>query len=128
MTTFAIFYEKSDLSAIAGTVQSLGLSNTLKNQGRPYWNGGLKNWDTAPFGVSPTDDPASCPNCVRVVMSGTGTLAGFIQLLRDIATFWTAQGNPTSATDYMTAIANGLSSPPIGNNSSGVEPWTGPIP
>ena len=86
MSQFAIFFEMSDASSIAGTIQAASLPNTLKQRGRGYWNGGLKDWAAAPLGHAVNDN--SCPLChVIVINNPTGSLADFRQLIYDIAAF-----------------------------------------
>lgn len=87
MTQFAIFFEMSDAAAIAGTIQAASLPNSLKQRGRPFWNGGLRDWAAAPLGHHPND--IACPLChVIVINAGNNDdLAGFRQLIYDIAAF-----------------------------------------
>lgn len=111
---FAIFYEPSDLSSIAGSIQAATLPNSIKQTGLKYWNGGLKNWATAPLGFSPDDPPGSCDTCRRIVISGPQvTLAEFRQLLLDIAAFL-----GTDAARYLIAL-----SADMGGRSGAIEPW-----
>jgi hypothetical protein len=116
MTQFAIFYELSDLSSLAGTLQAAGLSNTLKNRARPFWNGGLKDWATAPVGAAPGD--TSCPLCHRCVINSSGTLAEFRQLCYDVADFLIAAGNTSSDVIYLRALADDMA-----GVSGAIEPW-----
>lgn len=84
---FAIFFEPEDISQIAGSVNAATLPTAMKNAARTYWNAGLKNWITAPVGTFPGDEQ-SCPLCRTVIVDGPGlTLAGFIQLCKDIGLF-----------------------------------------
>lgn len=111
---FAIFYEPSDLSSIAGSVQAGTLPQALKTTGLRYWNGGLKTWATAPLGQSPDDPVGACPLCRIVVMSGSQvTLAGFRQLLLDVAAFL-----GTESARYLIAL-----SADMGGRSGAIEPW-----
>lgn len=111
---FAIFFEPSDLSAIAGSTTAATLPQSLKTTGLRYWNGGLKNWATAPLGHAVSDN--SCPLCRVVVMSGSQvTLAGFRQLLLDVGAFL---GGATVAGDYLVALSVDMGVP-----SGGQEPW-----
>jgi len=108
---FAIFYEPEDASQIAGSVNAATLPVVLKNEARKYWNGGIKNWATAPLGTFPGDE-ASCPLCRVVVISGAGlTLAGLIQLCLDIAAFIGG-----SSGNYLVKLANDMM-------QTGRDPW-----
>ena len=111
---FAIFFEPEDASQIAGSLNAATLPTALKNEGRKYWNGGLKNWATAPVGTFPGDE-ASCPLCRTLVINGSGcTLAGLRQLMLDIAAFL-----GTDSARYLIALAEDM-------GLTGKEPW--PIP
>ncbi len=111
---FAIFYEPSDVAQIAGSIEAVTLPQALKTTGRKYWNGGLKDWATAPLGVSPDDTTADCPTCRMIVISGPQvTLAEFRQLLLDIAAFL-----GTDAARYLIAL-----SADMGGRSGAIEPW-----
>lgn len=59
---FAIFYEPVDLTAIATHAQANQVPNALKKEALKYWNAGLKDYETAPLGASPYDNPIGCPN------------------------------------------------------------------
>lgn len=109
---FAIFYELSDLSSIAGTTQTASIPTALRNEARKYWNAGLSGWSTAPLGQSPYEQAGACATCRTVVVT-YGTLAAFRQLLYDIAN---AIG--TDAARYLIALANDM-----GGTSGAVEPW-----
>jgi len=111
---FAIFYEPSDVSQIAGSIQGATLPTTLRNLGKKYWNAGLKNWQSAPLGQSPADPPGACSSCHVIVIDGPGcTLAEFRQLLLDVAAFI-----GTDAARYLIALSEDM-----GGISGAVEPW-----
>lgn len=123
--SFGICWELGDMAAMAGTLQSVSLSNQLTNEARRYINGGLGNWATSPAGVFPGSDPANCPLC-HIVTCTYGTIPAFIQLLRDISAYFVSQGTSTDATRYLRALADDLegdASAPTGQNDSGREPW-----
>lgn len=109
---FAIFYELEDLSSIAGSIQASSLPQQMKGTINHYWQGGVKNWDTAPVGQSPSDPPGACPACRTLVVT-YGTLAEFRQLLLDVAA---ALG--TDAARYLIALSQDM-----GGSSGAVEPW-----
>jgi len=112
---FAIFYEPSDISQIAGSLNAATLPTALKNEGRKYWNGGLKNWATAPIGHAPGDN--ACPLCRVVVIDAPGlTLAGLIALCNAVGAFI---GSGTVAGHYLEKLAVDMGDP----NAGGVEPW-----
>lgn len=118
---YAIFYEHQDLTAIAANV-SATLSNnydqfltaqernTAKQTFQKAWNGGLKNWSTAP--IAPVEHQEGDPNMRIVVVSGNGV---FLQDLR-VALYLLAQRVPGA--EYMAAIADDLA-----GASAAVEPW-----
>ena len=109
---FAIFFEPEDASQIAGSVNAATLPTALRNEGRKYWNGGLKNWATAPVGAPPGD--TSCPLCRTLVMDGPGlTLAAFIALCQQIGAFI---GSGTVAGHYLEKLAVEMA-------QTGVDPW-----
>lgn len=112
---FAIFYNLADLSSIAGSSQSLSLSNALRQRIKPYWDGGLSGWATAPQGQSPNDafDPDS--RIVVVNPGNKGNLADFRQLLRDIAAFL---GGASGPAQYLIALAADME-----GVSGAIEPW-----
>ena len=95
---------------MVGTARAPSLPPDLRNRVTQYWNGGLKDWDTAPVGSAPGD--CCCPLCRRVVISG-GSLGDFANLLDDIAAFF-----GTKEAEYLTALANEIRQP-----QGGVEPW-----
>jgi hypothetical protein len=111
---FAIFYEPSDASQIAGSINGAGLPTTLRNLGKKYWNAGLRDWQVAPLGSSPLDPPEACSTCRTIVIDGPGcTLAEFRQLLLDVAAFI-----GTDAARYLIAL-----SADMGGTSGAIEPW-----
>jgi len=111
---FAIFYEPEDVATITGSINAGTLPQNLKTTARKYWNGGLKDWATAPLGHAPTDN--SCPLCRIVVIDGAQcTLAEFRQLLLDVGAFL---GNATVAGDYLVALSVDMGSP-----AGAIEPW-----
>lgn len=110
---FAIFFEPEDASQIAGSINAQSLPTALKNEARKYWNGGLKNWATAPVGTFPGDE-LSCPLCRTLVMDGPGlTLAGFITLCREVGAFI---GSGTVAGHYLEKLATEMT-------QTGRDPW-----
>lgn len=115
---FAIFYELSDLSAIAGSINAQSLSNTLRQRGRQYWNNGLSAWDTAPLASSnPATPPAvyaSAP-LARICIITQGTLAAFRQYLIDVANFL-APGDQAAL--YLISLSNDMAS-----QEGAIEPW-----
>jgi hypothetical protein len=121
MTTFAIFYELGDIASLAATIQATGLSNTLKNRAKPYWDNGLSTWALSPLAPNPLPNgDTSCPLCHIVVMTmGTkGNLAAFRQLCYDVADFLIAQGQGSTSVQYLRALADDM-----GGSSGAVEPW-----
>lgn len=109
---FAIFFEPEDAAKIAGSIDAASLPIGLKNEGRRYWNAGLKDWATAPVGAPPGD--TSCPLCRTIVMDAPGcTLTGFIVLCRQVGAFI---GSGTVAGHYLEKLATEM-------GQTGVEPW-----
>lgn len=86
---FAIFYDDSDAQAIAGALTRADLTNAERQQAQKFWNGGLKDWQTAPFGLSPCADASVAPanSSRRLVISAVGlTKQDFVNLLNTIGT------------------------------------------
>jgi len=111
--TFAIFFEPEDAAQIAGSINAATLPIALKNEGRKYWNAGMKNWATAPVGTFPGDE-LSCPLCRILVMDAPGcTLAGFITLCTEVGAFI---GSGTVAGHYLEKLAVEMA-------QTGIEPW-----
>jgi len=109
---FAIFYELEDLSEIVGSLNASSLPPQMRSTINHYWNGGVKNWDTAPMGQSPYDPPGACNLCRTLVIT-YGNLAEFRQLLVDVAnTLGTVQAR------YLLSLAADM-----GGTSGAVEPW-----
>lgn len=125
MATFAIFYNFQDMSAMAGSITNPGLSGADKTDVNRYWNAGLRDWATAPLGVSPFDfpplgaDPANT-DCRRIVVSGGAqvTREGLIVLLRRLAATYGA------GFEWLQGLANDIEGPVAGQNNSGSwAPW-----
>jgi hypothetical protein len=114
---FAIFYELSDLSSLAGSVQVSSFPNKLKNDLRPYWQNGLSGWATAPVGQSPYEGPGSCNSCRRCVIT-YGTLAEFRSLLLQVATALGDDGTLESPAKYLRRLVEDM-----GGTAGAVEPW-----
>jgi len=86
---FTIYYNDEDAQAIANGVNRSDLTNTEKQLALKCWNGGLKNWATAPFGLSPCADPLVAPanSSRRLVIDAVGvTKQDFANLLNTIGT------------------------------------------
>lgn len=116
--SFAIFYELSDLSAIAGSINAQSLSNTLRQRGRTYWNNGLSGWETTPLASSNPQVPpavyASAP-LAHICIITQGTLAAFRQYLLDVAAFL-APTNESAL--YLISLSNDMA-----NLEGAIEPW-----
>ena len=113
---FAIFFDPYDAAAIAGSINAATLPVTLRNLGRKYWNGGIRNWATAPVGGSPLEDPSTWEFARTIVIDGAGcTLAEFCQLLLDVGAFI---GSGTVAGHYLEKL-----SVDCGQVGGAIEPW-----
>jgi hypothetical protein len=115
VATFALFYNKQDLAAIAGTIQNPGLSAGERQEVNRYWQGGLNAWATAPYGCSPFDDPNDPNNaetCVIAMDVNQRTLTDFRNFLYTIAEKY------GDSFTWLRAMANDMA-----GNSGAVEPW-----
>jgi len=82
--SFGIFFNPTDLQAMASGVNLGTLPQALRQTAQKYWNGGLKNWQSAPAAAAQYQEGDAEMRVVTV--SGANlTLAVFLQLLRDIA-------------------------------------------
>lgn len=112
---FAIFYQDEDAAVIAGNLTRSDLTNAERQVAQKMWNGGMKNWATAPFGLSPCADPVVAPpNSSRmVVIDGQGlTKQMLVDLMNSIAN---RIGLPQPG-GYLQTLA-------IDVAECGVEPW-----
>lgn len=110
---FAMFYNRQDASQIAAEVGRTDLSAADKNYGQKLWNGGLKDWSSAP--VAPANSPyfgegveAGNPTLIFVV-SGVG-------VSKAETADWLMRLAGDSASYYLEAIA-------LDMLQTAVEPW-----
>ena len=117
VTTFAILYNREDLSAIAADATNPGLSNADRNEANRYWNAGIKNWSTAPIApvefrcTTTSGGTTTCDDDMRLlVVSGQNvSKAGLVALLRRI-------GSTYPGAEYMDAIGDDVA-------RTAIEPW-----
>jgi hypothetical protein len=106
---FAIFYNREDLTPIAAEVGRADIPPGDKQIAQKLWNGGLKNWNTAP--LAPPDRNSGDPDCRILVVDSTVSLAEFRLFLRRMAA-----SNPGA--EYLNALADDMM-----GESGAVEPW-----
>jgi hypothetical protein len=111
---FAMFYNHQDSTAIAANIEASLVDARLTNQERQVaqraWNGGLKNWSTAP--VAPLDRQEGDPDTRIIIVDGPQvSLQALINLLLSLSV-------KIPGALYMSAIADDLS-----RSSGAVEPW-----
>lgn len=108
---FAIFYEQSDLAAIAANVNGVQFaSQNDRNLARACWNGGLSGWQTAPQGVS-TCNPGEPPNPLSYRVVINATLQGqpvTLQQFRDLLYRIAALNPQNAAVQYIIALADDM--------------------
>lgn len=136
MTTFALFYQREDLTAIAAEATNPGLTPSERNYATRLWNGGLKDWASAPTApdkyacveipFDPTGQPAYAnktitnlgngkwrvcdPNILVVVVSGA-------QVSKQQTVDWCRLiGNKYPGARYLENIGNDI-------EHEAVEPW-----
>lgn len=101
MSTFKVWYVDEDANVISGNLNRSDLTQTEKTLAQKIWNGGMKNWASAPFGLSPCDDPNSPVTSHEVTITASNvTLADFSTLLNSIGTRL-----GTAAGGYLTSLA-----------------------
>ncbi len=108
MATFAVFYNRVDLTLLAAALKNAALSPAQRVLANAFWNDGVKNWGTAPFSSRPEDNDRDTR--VLVVTGRNHTLADLITLLRDV-------GSTVTGAGYMLALVSDLIV------SGAVEPW-----
>lgn len=86
MSTFAIYYNLEDFSTLAGSVTNPGLTGADRALAAKFWNGGLKDWASAPLAKSKCDDP-NLPSDARrcIINGGNNNMADLVALGRRIA-------------------------------------------
>ena len=134
MATFALFYNREDLTAIAAEATNPGLTTQERQYANRLWNGGLNGWASAPTApeaqscvivpfsppnlkptqtVTPLGDGTFklCDSDIRVcVVSGT-------QVSKQQTIDWLRLiGNKYPGALYMTAIADDV-------ERTAIEPW-----
>ena len=136
MATFALMYQREDLQAIADQAVNPGLTAQERQYAQRLWNGGLKDWQTAPtapdayacVGIpfDPTGQPGYetktitalgggmwrvCdPDILLVVISGP-------QVSKQQTVDWCRLiGNKYPAASYLSNLANDI-------EQQAVEPW-----
>lgn len=84
---FAIFYNDEDAATIAGSLSRSDLTNAERQTAQKYWNGGIKDWATAPVARSACDTDPNVPfDGKRIIINGPGlTKQGLADLLNSIA-------------------------------------------
>lgn len=123
MARFAVFYNRSDLAAVAAEVQNIsnaqGFTSQDKQTATRLWNGGLQAWSLAlpatgnrPNG-NPYQDSADPldPTLVLVLDGPQISKAQMIALMRKVCSVLPV------GSQYMCAIADDM-------ESTAVEPWT----
>jgi len=84
MATFALFYNRQDVAEIVAEVSNPGLTAQEKNVANRYWNGGIKDWASAP--QAPQTEPYSC---VRVPFDPTGQVESWKTITNNGDGTWT---------------------------------------
>jgi hypothetical protein len=128
-TSFVMYFELEDFSAIAGTLNNVSLSNSLKSRARPFLSGGLSTWATSPIATTPpggTTEDFACPLCHAVTIVNGGSVKEFVQLLYDVRSYFISIGQANDAFEYMAALANNIM-PDANNNGIADDPiaWYG---
>lgn len=114
---FAIFYSTADMVALQtaaiSAIADARLKGQLKTKATGYWNGGIKDWQTAPL-TTPEEAAAHNlnidPGDTRTIVVTYGSLADLIATLYQIVAIDPAWG-------FLHAVASDLG---VGG---GVEPW-----
>lgn len=137
MATFALFYNRYDIAQIVAEVSNPGLTAQEKNIANRYWNGGIKDWSSAP--QAPQQEPYACvtvpfdprPNIEAqktVTAKGDGTflvcdpdmtiivVSGAQVSKQGLVDFLNQIGTKYPSASYMTGIAQDIA-------MNAVEPW-----
>lgn len=138
MATFALFYNRADVAALVAEVSNPGLTAQERNIANRYWNGGMRDWSSAP--QAPQQVPYACvvvpfnptgqvepwktitdngngtwtvcdPQMTAIVVSGTQvSKAGLVTFLRQIGQKY------LPGTAYLLGLADDI-------ETQAVEPW-----
>ena len=102
---FAFFFNDEDAAVIAGNLNRNDLTTQERQTAQKMWNGGVKDWGTAPVALSPCDDPNLPFSSKRIVVSGQNlTKQQLVDLLLSIASHI---GLPQPG-GYLIALANDI--------------------
>ncbi len=114
---FAIFYNREDATRIAAEFSRSDLKGQDKSLASAVWNGGLKNWNSAPFASSDANAAPHAdgdPDCRFIVVTGVA-LADFIAFLRRMSA--------NAGAEYLAALADDMSCYTNPACAGAVEPW-----
>ena len=115
---FAIFYNDEDLPFLeAARGQNVVISSADKSLLTKVWNGGLKNWRSAPIAQSPFEQVIPTNTARMVVVTSTVSLADFRAALYRLGDANPLIG-PPGGEGYLRALADDM-----GRNCGAVEPW-----
>ncbi len=114
MSQFAIFYERQDVAFIVAELLGTNLTGNEQALANDAWNGGLRDWDIAPFAKDAGHDDPTCPACLLVTID-LGPSKG-LQEFRDLLTFC---GNDHPGAEYLRALSDDMG----GGWSCAIEPW-----
>jgi len=112
--SFAIWYNRQDLTPIAAEFTRQDLSPADRAYAQSLWNAGLSGWNTAPVETDPFHS-GNDPDCRRIVINGKHQ--GKTLTLADFRAFLYRQSLLPGA-EYLDALANDM-----GGASGAMEPW-----
>ena len=109
--SFTIFYNLNDLKILIDGLSRVDLPESDKILALKYLDAGLKNWDTAPLGQSPFEEPIPTNTARVVTVGGENTsLVEFRTLLYRIAKQFPDTSYLKSLADDMTGNCGAIES------------------